>query len=149
MRSASSATDAMINPETTSSTALVVTWNQACTTTAYLMTSKTALAAPIPSSASASGISTLIGLKYMTMRSTWRMYRYASRTKWNFEVPARLAYSIGTYSTGRWLDRNDIVIVVTQLNPGGSRRRYGRETSRRNARRPEFRSGILVPESDS
>jgi hypothetical protein len=41
------------------------------------------------------------------------------------------------------------VIVVTQLNPGGSSRRYGSETSRRNARSPEFRSRILVPDSAS
>ena len=34
------------------------------------------------------------------------------------------------------------MIVVTQENPGGRSRRYGRATSRRNARSPEFRSGI-------
>ncbi len=47
------------------------------------------------------------------------------------------------YRTGCWFDRNAIVIVVTQENPGGSSRRYGSDTSRRNARSPEFRSGIL------
>ena len=34
------------------------------------------------------------------------------------------------------------MIVVTQENPGGSSRRYGSATSRRNARSPELRSGI-------
>ena len=33
------------------------------------------------------------------------------------------------------------MIVVTQENPGGSSRRYGSATSRRNALNPEFRSG--------
>ena len=40
-------------------------------------------------------------------------------------------------------------MVVTQENPGGSSRRYGSATSRRNARIPEFRSGIRVPLSRS
>ena len=39
-------------------------------------------------------------------------------------------------------------MVVTQLKPGGSSRRYGSDTSRRNARSPEFRSGILVPDRE-
>ena len=34
------------------------------------------------------------------------------------------------------------MMVVTQLNPGGSSRRYGSDTSRRKARSPELRSGI-------
>ena len=41
------------------------------------------------------------------------------------------------------------MIVVTQENLGGSSRRYGSETSRRNARRPELRSGIFIPVSRS
>ncbi len=41
------------------------------------------------------------------------------------------------------------MIVVTQENPGGNSRRYGSDTSLRNARRPEFRSGIVVPASHS
>ena len=36
------------------------------------------------------------------------------------------------------------MIVVTQEKPGGSNRRYGSDTSRRNARSPELRSGILL-----
>src|SRR6266550_2603593 len=48
-----------------------------------------------------------------------------------------------------WLERNDIVIVVTHENPGGSNRRYGSDTSRRNARNPEFRSGIFVDDNVS
>ena len=40
------------------------------------------------------------------------------------------------------MDKNAIVIVVTQENPGGSSRRYGRATWRRKARSPELRSGI-------
>ncbi len=40
------------------------------------------------------------------------------------------------------------MIVVTQLNPGGSSRRYGSDTSRRKARNPEFRSGIGVAASE-
>jgi hypothetical protein len=35
-----------------------------------------------------------------------------------------------------------MVMVVTQLNPGGSRCRYWRATSARKARRPELRSGM-------
>ena len=41
------------------------------------------------------------------------------------------------------------MIVVTQEKPGGSSRRYGSETSRRKARSPELRSGILVCASRS
>jgi hypothetical protein len=41
----------------------------------------------------------------------------------SFDVPDRSAYSIGTWRTSCWLDRNAIVIVVTQENPGGSSRR--------------------------
>jgi hypothetical protein len=42
------------------------------------------------------GISTLSGLKYITIRRTCRLQRQASVTNRNFELPARLAYSIGT-----------------------------------------------------
>src|SRR5260370_1194007 len=35
-------------------------------------------------------------------------------------------------------------MVVTQEKPGGSSRRYGSATDRRNARKPEFRSGICA-----
>src|SRR3954463_13606874 len=100
--------------------------------------STTALTNPMSTSQRAGGISTFSGSKYMTMRSTWRMYRYASRVKWNFEVPARLAYAMSTYRMSCWLDRKASVIVVTQLNPGGSSRRYGSDTERRNARNPEL-----------
>ena len=41
-----------------------------------------------------------------------------------------------------------MVIVVTQEKPAGSSRRYGSETSRRKARRPELRSGIRVGPCD-
>src|SRR5699024_12133682 len=78
----------------------------------------------------------------MTIRSTWRMYREASRTKRNFDTPARVAYSMGTYRMGCWLDRKASVIVVTQEKPGGNRRREGSATSRRNTRSRELRAGI-------
>ncbi len=45
---------------------------------------------PMLSSVSASGMSTLSGLKYIVIRSTCRMYRYASLTNLNFDLPARL-----------------------------------------------------------
>ncbi len=41
-----------------------------------------------------------------------------------------------------WLNKNEMVRVVTQEKPGGRSLRYGSDTSRRNARRPEFKSGM-------
>src|SRR5262249_23154585 len=67
IRSASSATEAMISPVTMSNVAFVVTRNE------YRTISTTALIEPSPNRKIASGMSTLIGLKYMTIRSTWRM----------------------------------------------------------------------------
>jgi len=49
-----------------------------------------ALRKPTLSRVSASGMSNLSGLKYIVIRSTWRMYRYESLANLNFDFPARL-----------------------------------------------------------
>ena len=63
--------------------------------------------------------------------------------QWNFDLPARSLYSIGQYFTEYPWARNVMVIVVTHEKPAGSWLTYCRATSRRNARRPELRSGIV------
>ncbi len=44
-------------------------------------------------------MNTRSGLNVRIIRTTCIRYRFVSSHQWNFEVPARSAYSIGTYFT--------------------------------------------------